>query len=328
MRIETERKMRRWREQRWILDQVIQTRGIDWDQGRTGKIMRNCGPGVQSDLQEVCSRIKNSSISRASFPAPPRAAKNRAREPKPPANSPTRASTIISPRVSTPTPCGRFTKTAIRSASPGRNASAPATTNSFNTPAGPLNGSSCPTKAKRSTRCCICLPTANPAKKFPASCTFPAWTASKKITRLPAIRFRTRLRRSCHRRPRPGRNTRRRHQMHRLQLRRCRKACLDYLVKRPEIDADRLGVMALEHGLLLGAARRRRRAPFQSLRGERRLHGAGPVRDLQHVVADFQAQLHVHVRLRRRSGFRRIRQNAVAQRRYSQDHLSLYGRCR
>lgn len=57
MRIETERKMRRWREQRWILDQVIQARGIDWDQGRTGKILRNCGPAVQSDLQEVCRRI-------------------------------------------------------------------------------------------------------------------------------------------------------------------------------------------------------------------------------------------------------------------------------
>jgi dienelactone hydrolase len=58
MRIETERKVRRWREQRWILDQVIQSRGIDWDQGRTGKILRNCGPGVQSDLQEVCRRIQ------------------------------------------------------------------------------------------------------------------------------------------------------------------------------------------------------------------------------------------------------------------------------
>ena len=57
MRIETERKIRRWREQRWILDQVIQARGIDWDQGRTGKILRNCGPAVQSDLQEVCRRI-------------------------------------------------------------------------------------------------------------------------------------------------------------------------------------------------------------------------------------------------------------------------------
>lgn len=58
MRIETERKTKRWREQRWILDQVIQARGIDWDQGRTGKILRNCGPGVQSDLQEITRRIQ------------------------------------------------------------------------------------------------------------------------------------------------------------------------------------------------------------------------------------------------------------------------------
>ena len=58
MRLETERKIRRWREQRWILDQVIQTRGIDWDQGRTGKILRNCGPTVQADLQETCRRIQ------------------------------------------------------------------------------------------------------------------------------------------------------------------------------------------------------------------------------------------------------------------------------
>lgn len=58
MRIETERKMKRWREQRWLLDQVIQTRGIDWDQGRTGKIIRNCGPGVENDLTDLCSRIK------------------------------------------------------------------------------------------------------------------------------------------------------------------------------------------------------------------------------------------------------------------------------
>ena len=58
MRIETERKIKRWREQRWLLDQVIQTRGIDWDQGRTGKILRNCGPGVQSDLQEITRRIQ------------------------------------------------------------------------------------------------------------------------------------------------------------------------------------------------------------------------------------------------------------------------------
>src|SRR5262249_4171453 len=58
MRIETERKMKRWRGQRWLLDQVIQTRGLDWDQGRTGKILRNCGPGVQADIQEISRRVQ------------------------------------------------------------------------------------------------------------------------------------------------------------------------------------------------------------------------------------------------------------------------------
>ena len=37
MRIETERKMRRWREQRWLLDQVIQTRGIGLGPGADGE---------------------------------------------------------------------------------------------------------------------------------------------------------------------------------------------------------------------------------------------------------------------------------------------------
>ncbi len=58
MSVQTERKMKRWREQRWLLDQVIQTRGIDWDQGRSGKILRNCGPAVQGDLQEITRRIQ------------------------------------------------------------------------------------------------------------------------------------------------------------------------------------------------------------------------------------------------------------------------------
>jgi dipeptidyl aminopeptidase/acylaminoacyl peptidase len=58
MKVETERKMKRWREQRWLLDQIIQTRGLDWDQGRTGKILRNCGPSVQGDLQEISRRVQ------------------------------------------------------------------------------------------------------------------------------------------------------------------------------------------------------------------------------------------------------------------------------
>ncbi len=58
MRPETERKMKRWQEQRWLLDQVIQTRGLDWDQGRTNKIQRNCGPGVAGDIREISRRVQ------------------------------------------------------------------------------------------------------------------------------------------------------------------------------------------------------------------------------------------------------------------------------
>lgn len=58
MRAETERRMKRWREQRWILDQVIQARGIDWDQGRSAKLLRNCGAGVESDLREIGRRVQ------------------------------------------------------------------------------------------------------------------------------------------------------------------------------------------------------------------------------------------------------------------------------
>jgi dipeptidyl aminopeptidase/acylaminoacyl peptidase len=58
MRAETERKMKRWMEQRWLLDQVIQSRGIDWDQGRSGKILRNCGPGVEAELREIGRRVQ------------------------------------------------------------------------------------------------------------------------------------------------------------------------------------------------------------------------------------------------------------------------------
>src|SRR5581483_3935050 len=58
MRVETERKMKRWREQRWLLDQIIQTRGLDWDQGRTGKILRNCGAGVEADIREISRRVQ------------------------------------------------------------------------------------------------------------------------------------------------------------------------------------------------------------------------------------------------------------------------------
>jgi dienelactone hydrolase len=50
--------MKRWREQRWLLDQAIKISGIDWDQGRTHKILRNCGPSVAGELHELGRRVQ------------------------------------------------------------------------------------------------------------------------------------------------------------------------------------------------------------------------------------------------------------------------------
>ncbi|MFQ5849075.1 MAG: alpha/beta hydrolase family protein [Candidatus Binatia bacterium] len=58
MRAKTERKTKRWQDQRWILDQVIKVSGLDWDQGRTSKILRNCGPSVAGELREIGRRIQ------------------------------------------------------------------------------------------------------------------------------------------------------------------------------------------------------------------------------------------------------------------------------
>src|SRR6202023_1425515 len=38
--------VKRFDEQRWVLDNVIQSNGIDWDQGRTGATLRGLGPGA------------------------------------------------------------------------------------------------------------------------------------------------------------------------------------------------------------------------------------------------------------------------------------------
>jgi cephalosporin-C deacetylase-like acetyl esterase len=53
-----EKRMKRWQEQRWILDAVIKTVGVDWDQGRIGYTMRPCGPEATFDFMGVKSRIQ------------------------------------------------------------------------------------------------------------------------------------------------------------------------------------------------------------------------------------------------------------------------------
>jgi len=50
--------VKRFDEQRWVLDNVIQANGIDWDQGRTGATIRGLGPGAVPDMDELRKRVK------------------------------------------------------------------------------------------------------------------------------------------------------------------------------------------------------------------------------------------------------------------------------
>ncbi len=58
MSASTERKMKRWQEQRWLLDTVVQTIGIEWDQARVAYTLGPCGPDATPDFNGVRARIR------------------------------------------------------------------------------------------------------------------------------------------------------------------------------------------------------------------------------------------------------------------------------
>lgn len=58
MRPETEQRVRRWSEQRWLLDSVIQAVGMEWDQPRLGYTMYPAGPDAVGDFRTVGMRVR------------------------------------------------------------------------------------------------------------------------------------------------------------------------------------------------------------------------------------------------------------------------------
>lgn len=49
---------RRWVEQRWLLDNIIKTVGIDWDQMRTATCSSPCGPESNADFAAIRQRVQ------------------------------------------------------------------------------------------------------------------------------------------------------------------------------------------------------------------------------------------------------------------------------
>ncbi|MBV9119533.1 MAG: alpha/beta hydrolase [Chloroflexi bacterium] len=54
----TETRMRRWQEQRWILDAIVQTVGVEWDQARLAYTMAPAGVDAVPDFMAVRMRVK------------------------------------------------------------------------------------------------------------------------------------------------------------------------------------------------------------------------------------------------------------------------------
>ena len=50
--------MRRFQEQRWVLDNIVRANGIDWDQPRSIYISGPCGPEGAADIAGVRERVK------------------------------------------------------------------------------------------------------------------------------------------------------------------------------------------------------------------------------------------------------------------------------
>jgi fermentation-respiration switch protein FrsA (DUF1100 family) len=57
MKADNERRMKRFKDQRWVLDNVIRTVGVDWDQGRTHRLLAYIGLGGLPDVNQVRERV-------------------------------------------------------------------------------------------------------------------------------------------------------------------------------------------------------------------------------------------------------------------------------
>jgi FrsA-like alpha/beta hydrolase family protein len=58
MRAATEQRVKRWSDQRWLLDTVIQSVGMEWDQPRLGYTLYPAGPDAIGDFRMVGTRVR------------------------------------------------------------------------------------------------------------------------------------------------------------------------------------------------------------------------------------------------------------------------------
>lgn len=69
MQAKTEKRVRRWQEQRWLLDAVVQSVGMEWDQPRLGYTLFPCGPDAVGEYRAVGARVRKFSDMHREFAA-------------------------------------------------------------------------------------------------------------------------------------------------------------------------------------------------------------------------------------------------------------------
>lgn len=71
---------KRWTEQRWLVDNIIQANGMDWDQPRSVYLSAPCGPEAAADFAAIRARIRRYADAAPAFEAQARRREARAAE--------------------------------------------------------------------------------------------------------------------------------------------------------------------------------------------------------------------------------------------------------
>ena len=69
IRAKAEQRVKRWKDQRWVIDSVIQAVGVEWDQPRLAYTLYPCGPDGTGDFRTVGMRVKKFSDMHREFAA-------------------------------------------------------------------------------------------------------------------------------------------------------------------------------------------------------------------------------------------------------------------
>lgn len=75
----SEPHVRRWHEQRWLIDNIIRANGVDWDQPRSLYLSAPCGPEANADFAGIRERVKKMADIGPEFEAVARRRESKAR---------------------------------------------------------------------------------------------------------------------------------------------------------------------------------------------------------------------------------------------------------